>query len=274
MSKIKNLKEKVGMVKSRTEDLEESFLKDIRKAQVSLNPQWDSYKSDTFSPSSLGFCKRLVFFKRLGVEKDKRDLTDEWTYNVLGILNSGTSRHEDIQDELEEAEELGILKNLDPKEVGKEAKQQGLNTEFLKYSDDGREGKFQNDDIKIRFYPDGLINYNGKDYVVEIKTISLFGFNKIDTEPLEKHLIQGVCYSIALGIDRVIFIYEDRNFGKRKVVALEVTEEMKQQVKDRVEDIDGYVQDKIVPPKNTDFCNYCDWNSECKKWDEGEKFKE
>ena len=49
--------------------------------------------------------------------------------------------------------------------------------------------------------------YHDRKYIIEIKTETSMKFNK-RFEPDPKHLLQAACYSICLGVDEVIFLYE------------------------------------------------------------------
>ena len=54
------------------------------------------YPSAYTRPSSLGKCARNIFFERTHAPKDEVNLKDPWVYNSVGILESGTDRHERI----------------------------------------------------------------------------------------------------------------------------------------------------------------------------------
>ena len=58
------------------------------------------YPSAYTRPSSLGKCARNIFFERTHAPKDEVNLKDPWVYNSVGILESGTDRHERIQNVL------------------------------------------------------------------------------------------------------------------------------------------------------------------------------
>ena len=134
---------------------------------------------------------------------------------LIEICASGTDRHLRIQHLVESME--GVTP-LDLEEVVREARQKGINTEFVGWNEDHTEARCKNDDMSIYFQPDGVLNFMGKDVILEIKTESTYKHSN-RFEPELNHKYQATCYGMGLGIDYILFFYEDRNFcGKKPYV--------------------------------------------------------
>lgn len=160
--------------------------------------------ADYFRPSSMYGCERMLYFMRTGEEQDK----EEHDINLMEICHSGTDRHLRIQHLVESME--GV-KTLDLEEMVKEAQAKGVNTDFVGWNEDHTEARCKNDELSIWFQPDGVLNFMGKDVILEIKTESTYQHSK-RYEPKMDHKYQATCYGLGLGIDYILFFYEDRNF--------------------------------------------------------------
>lgn len=68
---------------------------------------------------------------------------------------------------------------------------------------------------------DGIIVYEGERMVLEIKTITTFGFAKL-TKPYEKHINQASIYAHFKGLSKILFIYYDKNTSDMKYFIEEV----------------------------------------------------
>ena len=93
---------------------------------------------------------------------------------------------------------------------------------------------------------------------MEIKTETMFKFNK-HTEPYPEHKMQAACYGICLGVDDVLFLYENRDNFEKKAYTFHISEEMKQQVLDKLITCEAYVE-KGISPKiycDSNYCPYC-----------------
>lgn len=133
---------------------------------------------------------------------------DDMDVKLTEICASGTDRHLRIQHLVESME--GVTP-LDLEEVVREARQKGINTEFVGWNEDHTEARCKNDDMSIYFQPDGVLNFMGKDVILEIKTESTYKHSN-RFEPELNHKYQATCYGMGLGIDYILFFYEDRNF--------------------------------------------------------------
>lgn len=218
--------------------------------------------SDYIRPSSMYGCERMIFFQRVHSGSLNGEQDD---VPLIEICQSGTDRHLDIQHIVETMEGVECL---DLEEVVKEANQKGINTEFLGWNEDHTEARCKNDDLSIYFQPDGVIRYMGKEVILEIKTESTYQFSN-RYEPKEDHKWQATSYGLGLGIDWVLFFYEDRNFCKKKPYLWKITDEMKERVRAKIHTVNTAISVGIPPEKNEDKCTYCKYKNECALVEDG-----
>lgn len=236
---------------------EQQFLADLKKSiEVS---DMDGYRkpSQTYKPSSMN-CIRAMYYQVVG--KEVKPSTNG--YMMIGICNSGTDIHVRTQTAIERMKENGIdCEYIDVADFVK--------TRELDYLDikekSGMETKLYHKNLNMSFMTDGIIRYNGKYYILEIKTEASFKWqNRSGVD--EKHYNQGTAYSIAFGLDDVIFLYINRDVLDMKAYMFHVTDEMKENLIGKITDCDGYVQRMITPPKpdiDRRNCNYCSYKEIC-----------
>ena len=231
---------------------EDKFIKEYAAAvHRQEERERQGYPSEYFRPSSMYGCDRMLFFQRI--------------HNLIEICNSGTDRHLRIQHLVEDME--GV-KCIDLEEAVKEAQQKGIKTEFVGWNKDHTEARCKNDELHIFFQPDGVINFQGKDVILEIKTESTYQHSN-RYEPKEDHKYQATCYGMGLGIDYVLFFYEDRNFCGKKAYLWKITDEMKATVLSKIQRVTKALEAGIPPQKDEDKCTYCMYKHECKLVDAG-----
>lgn len=219
----------------------------------------DYIPTKTFKPSGLGGCIRGLYFQIIGVKPD----TSPRSASLEGICESGTDRHERLQTWVTKMKDFGYdWEYYDVEDYIKEFKPEG--TEVVEKK--GMETKCINTKYNLRFMCDGILKYKGKYYILEIKTEDHFKHMK-RYEPEAKHEVQASCYSLALGINQVIFLYEDRNYLTRKAFLVNVTDSMRNNlVISDIEEVNKHVRENKVPPKslNKQDCKYCDYKSTCR----------
>lgn len=237
---------------------EDSFLKGYEEAVVKYEEEHKQpIPADYFRPSSMYGCERMLYFMRTGEEQDK----EEHDTNLIEICHSGTDRHLWIQHLVESME--GV-KTLDLEEMVKEAQAKGINTDFVGWNEDHTEARCKNDDLSIWFQPDGVLNFMGKDVILEIKTESTYQHSK-RYEPKMDHKYQATCYGLGLGIDYILFFYEDRNFCSKKPYLWKIADEMKEEVRGKIQRVNNYISHREAPPANKDKCTYCRYKEACKR---------
>lgn len=237
---------------------EDSFFKGYEEAVVKYEEEHKQLiPADYFRPSSMYGCERMLYFMRTGEEQDK----EEHDINLMEICHSGTDRHLRIQHLVESME--GV-KTLDLEEMVKEAQAKGINTDFVGWNEDHTEARCKNDELSIWFQPDGVLNFMGKDVILEIKTESTYQYSK-RYEPKMDHKYQATCYGLGLGIDYILFFYEDRNFCSKKPYLWKITDEMKEEVRGKIQRVNNYITHREAPPANKDKCTYCRYKEACKR---------
>ena len=240
---------------------EDSFLKAYTNAVKKIEAEeLQPVPKDYYRPSSMYGCERMLFFQRvIGAGDEDVDT------NLVEICHSGTDRHSRIQHIVEQMEGVTCL---DIEEIVKEANQKGIHTEFLGWNEDHTEARCKNDELSIYFQPDGVINFLGKDVILEIKTESTYQHSN-RYEPKEDHRYQATCYGMGLGIDYVLFFYEDRNFCKKKPYLWKITEEMKEKVRKKISLVNNAVATLIPPEADTTKCTYCRYKDACNQVEVG-----
>lgn len=242
---------------------EDSFLKTYENAVKKVEEQErQPVPSDYYRPSSMYGCERMLFFMRIHAGAEPKVEVEP---NLVEICHSGTDRHLRIQHIVEQMEGVTCL---DIEEIVKEANQKGIKTEFLGWNEDKTEARCKNDELSIYFQPDGVINFMGKDVILEIKTESTYQHGN-RYEPKDDHKYQATCYGMGLGIDYVLFFYEDRNFCKKKPYLWKITDEMKTKVINKIASVNKAVDTGLPPEKDTNKCAYCRYKHECSLVDAG-----
>lgn len=221
----------------------------------------DRKPSPTYHPSSIGGCLRNLYFQLVQCELDP---SSDKSPQLEEMGNSGTDRHDRIQTTISKMEKLGYpvewvhiptyLENFPE-----------LGTRVV--AQHGMETLLANDIYNLSFKCDGLIRFKGKLYILEIKTeiemkyISRFA-------PVDEHTFQANCYAMALGVQGILFLYENRNTCAKKPYILEASPIIMDQIRDKINVCDEHVSKKVVPPKqdSTSNCKYCSYKVECKKW--------
>ena len=137
----------------------------------------------------------------------------------------------------------------------------------------GMETKLYHKKYNMSFLCDGIIKYKGEYYILEIKTESARKF--FDRDDVDKgHINQATAYSLAFGIDKVLFIYENRDVCSKKAFLLEVTNDMKMNLIGYIENVNTCLKNDTVPPRllglnpfEKKCCAHCGYKELCKKDD-------
>lgn len=263
-NRFKNI---VSLINQQTSNLpvEQMFLNDLKKS-IEMDDMKNTRKpSKSYKPSSMN-CIRNMYYQVIGAEQD----VGHSSYSSICICNSGSDTHERIQGYVLGMESNGIdceyinvadfveQRNLDYLEIVK--KPNFKKKEF--------ETKLYHKKLNMSFLCDGIIRYRGKYYIVELKTeTNNKWYNREGVD--ESHYNQGTAYSIAFGIDDVIFIYIDRDMLNMKAFMFTPTDEMKADLIGKITECDGYVQRMVTPPKPENVakktCNYCNYASRCRR---------
>lgn len=245
---------------------EQSFLNDLKRSIEITDTKNRRESSRTYKPSGMN-CIRRSFYQITGVKADDVDTSSI----LIGICESGSDRHERIQQSVIDMKANGI--DCEYVNVADFVRQRGLD-EYLDivkepdFSKKEYETKLYHKKLNMSFLCDGIIRYKNHYYILEIKTESSYKFmNRKDVDPSHYH--QATAYSIAFGINNVIFLYECRDNCDKKAFMYTVTDEMKEELIGYIEECDSYIKKLKVPPKPVDVpkktCNYCEYKEQCKK---------
>jgi CRISPR/Cas system-associated exonuclease Cas4 (RecB family) len=257
-----SLKNVARLVNAVNEELpiEQQFLQDLKTSIEKANNE--PYKpSQTIKPSSFN-CIRNAYYQLIGVEPEEA----KNTYNLAGICESGTDRHIRMQQNIERMKEvLGV--DCEYINVAEFIKQRNLTDLEIK-GQSGMETKLYNKKYNMSFMCDGIVRYKGKYFIFEFKTESSNKFYQrkgVD----ESHYNQAISYSLNFGLDKVLFVYENRDVLDLKAYIFEVTDEMRRNLVDKIKVALISAESKRVPPKPLDVlkktCSYCAYKTQCGK---------
>ena len=253
----------LNLVDASTEQMpiEQQFLCDLR-ASIEMQDAKEGRKpSQSYKPSSM-HCIRNMYYQVTGAETEG----DRATSDFVGICESGTDRHERIQNAVMKMTENGI--DCEYVNVADYVRNHGLEGRLTIVSQQGNETKLFHNDLKMSFLCDGIIRYKGQYYILEIKTeISSKFWERQGVNP--DHILQGTAYSVAFDLDKVLFLYECRDNCSKKAYMLEVTDKMKQDLVGKISNCETYVAQNMIPPKPTDLgkkaCAYCSYAKRCER---------
>lgn len=257
-----SLKNVCRLIDSAKETLpvEQEFLSDLKRS-IELTDEANSRKpSQTYKPSGMN-CIRQSYYQIRGIEPDKGSSN----YNGIAICETGTDRHVRIQDAVAGMKKNGI--DCEYIDVAKFVKSRKLSHLEIR-SQVGNETKLYHKGLNISFMCDGIIKYKKHYYIIEFKTEgSNKFFSRKSVDP--SHYNQAICYSMALDLPEVLFVYISRDTLDMKSYIYTVTDEMKAGIISYIEECDGYIKRKIAPPIPQTIerktCMYCAYASQCRK---------
>ena len=257
-----SLKSVMRLIEVANEDIpiEKQFLLDLQNSIEKSNNE--PYKpSQTIKPSSFN-CIRNAYYQLIGAEPEQPNNT----YNLAGICESGTDRHIRMQQNIERMKEvLGV--DCEYIDIEDFVSQRNLTDIEIK-GKSGMETKLYNKKYNMSFMCDGIVKYKSKYFIFEFKTETTDKFYK-RTGVDEGHYNQAVSYALNFGLDKVLFLYENRNTLDLKAYIFEVTNEMKFNLIHKIEETLNYSINHRVPPKPLDVakktCSYCTYRNQCGK---------
>ena len=238
---------------------EQSFLGDLKRSIEMTNDKAARAPSKTYKPSSMN-CIRNMYYQVTGHPQDPQASN----YTLVGICNAGTDIHERIQKYVADMKNNGI--DCEYINVADYVRQRGL--DYLEIVEQkGMETKLYHKTLNISFLCDGIIRYKNRYYILELKTESTYKWQgRKGVDP--KHYAQGTAYSLAFKIDKVIFVYISRDILDMKTFMFEPTDEMRNDLVNKILECDNYVSENKVPPKPIDVpkssCEYCNFRLSCR----------
>lgn len=251
MSKLNRLAKMVAQ--SKENQFAEQF---VQMLTHSIETEVETYTPSTYyKPSGVGGCIRKMYYERIGEAKQ-----DKASYNLIGMGEAGTDRHEHLQRAMVRMSEVvpnDKFEWIDVSEYMKLNPVEGT-VEDTKFKKNEYEAKFKNELLQLSFLCDGLITVNGKPFIFEAKTETMFKYNK-HSEPFEEHKMQATCYAMCLGVDNVIFLYENRDTLEKKAYEFEVTDVWKERVIEKLQTCEWHVEQQTPPTEkcSSNYCPYC-----------------
>lgn len=240
--------------------VDQRFLQDLKASIERMDAETSRPPSQTYKPSSMN-CIRNMYYQVTGTTPDE----ERSSYCLVGICESGTDRHERIQNAVSHMKDYGV--DCEYIDVADYIKEHNLTQLEVRGKTDF-ETKLYHKDLNISFLCDGIIKYEGEYYILEIKTESVYKWQSREGVA-EEHHNQAICYSMCFGINKVLFVYENRDNCDKKAFIFEVNDDMKMSVVVKIEECDNYVKEKTPPPKPLNVpkkaCAYCNYKTECRK---------
>lgn len=238
-----------------TQLVADTFLCNLEKSICIDSKPTKNVKSTFYKPSSLN-CLRMMFYYRRGTTIDGV----ERPASSIGILNSGEDRHLRIQKSITKMKENGF--DCEWVDVETYIKNNGL-TNLEVVSKKEFETTVHNKELDLLFLCDGIVKINGSYFIIEIKTENATSFyNRMGVAEEHKH--QAACYSLSFNINKVIFIYENRDLCLKKAFLFTVTQSLKNEVIGMIERCNDFVSKNELPTKIVcKFCSYCDYKKKC-----------
>jgi hypothetical protein len=176
----------------------------------------DERKRNCFHPSSLHKSENDLYHHYL-----KGDGNQEFNSKTLRIFDNGHGVHERIQFYLEDA---GILIQAEAPVV------------HSKY--------------EICGSADGILELNNEKYVLEIKSINLWGFERL-YNPKPEHILQANIYMFCLKIYKAILLYECKNNQELREFPIEIDTNVLHPVLRKIKTVQEYLIKGIEPPINS-----------------------
>lgn len=263
MTKRQSLKNVFKLIEAATNEMpiNEQFVTDLKAAIEKQHSIDGRTPSKSYKPSSMK-CIRNMYFQVTGADTDEQ----RTNATLVGIVQSGSDRHERLQEAVTHMKDFGM--DCEYIDVEKFVKMRGLDyLEIVKKQ--GYETKLYHKDLNISFLCDGIIKYKNQYYILEIKTETIYKWQN-RSGVAEEHIAQGTAYATCLGINQIMFLYENRDNCDKKGYILEVTDDMKfDLIVSKIEECDTYVRKLTPPPIPADItkkiCQYCNYKTECKK---------
>lgn len=217
-----------------------------------------SVASKTLSPSGLA-CQVACALKLQGIEMEPQ----KESFQSRCFTDCGEDRHLRIQEFLSHTPYWV--------DVATYVKDKNLPLDVIRQ--DGFEVLLQHKSLPIRFKCDGMLLIEGLYYILEIKT-ERGCVNSFRTSYDPKHQKQGITYTLMLGTNKILWLYEGREMLEQKPFVQVVT-------KDEQEDMLKYLnqivenKDRIeVLSKDEKSCPYCPYKKYCRDYFKELKKKE
>jgi len=235
------------------------YYQNILDKQIKMNEERIPHQ--TFAGSSFR-CDRRSWFRIRGVAPDVVDVPDR---SLEFAAQIGTDCHRVIQSNLSRALKENWI------DVDTYIKSINFPYEYEITPDaSGFESQVTIVDPPVRFSCDGLIRWNDTYYLLEIKTSEFSAWHDM-TSPKAEHIDQVKCYATLLQLHKVLFLYQDRQYGDLKCYEVSVTDADMDVVNRRIAYVLDMVRKNIAPdplPKGDKWCtkHMCPYFNKCSEY--------
>lgn len=196
--------------------------------------------SPYISPSGLS-CPIDMAFKLQGIPtEDSKE-----SFQSRQFADNGTDRHDRIQEFLSKTPYWV--------DVAEYVKEKGLPLTIVEQV--GHEVLLVSDEYRTRFRCDGILLIEGEYYVLEIKTERGSQTAK-RTGPSENHYLQGLTYTMLLDVNKIMWVYEGREYLEQKPFVQVVAEKEKDYIKEYIKNIIANVDTPENLPFDKKGCRY------------------
>lgn len=222
--------------------------------------------SNAYTPSGMN-CIRQMFYKRSKYVPDPPTST----YSDIGMAQTGTDRHEDIQNALLYMTSHGSrFLYVDVETYVRKRQEQGKCLQLEVRGKDGAETALYDKDRNVSFRCDGIIydKVTKEFYLFEFKNqISSTAAGKVCVDA--KHYCQVNCYCAELCLSKALVTYENRDTCQLYVPEIfEVTDYDKASIMSKIDECENFVIHSNVPPRPDNLtsseCRWCNYRSYCK----------
>jgi CRISPR/Cas system-associated exonuclease Cas4 (RecB family) len=131
-----------------------------------------------------------------------------------------------------------------------------------------KEVNFRDEDHMLGGSIDGILNISNSFVVIDYKTMNSNLFGKLNS-PLDKHIIQVSVYMWAMGVDKAILLYENKDTQRMKVFEVNISEDMVEKILKRAKSLKRIVEKGNLPKrpfkKDSPQCKKCPYKGTCWK---------
>jgi len=194
------------------------------------NKPWDR-RMGVYHPSSLGKCKRNLYYDRTGVQPIRCNTIDQQV-----IFQMGHATHWWVQNLFK-----GFSKDFEDEVVAR------------------------NDELGIGGSCDGV--FTAKGWILEIKSIGDSSFSSL-VRPIPEHVEQVHAYMVALRIPRAQLLYVNRNNGSRQRFRIFFSDKIWSKVLADIEEVEQAIENEQPPERKVDFfCRSCKFSYVCQPFE-------
>lgn len=257
----------IGQVKSKPDlSINEIFQAALTTGIEEMYRSKKRKPSKYYTPSGMN-CIRSMYYKRRQVPMDK----DDTSYGDIGGADTGTRRHEAIQEVLIwMTNQHGRFTYVDVDTYVKEKQKRGKCLNLVVQDHVGAEVALWDKDRDVKFRCDGILydRVEKEFYLFEFK--NQISFKAAGKQAVDKaHYSQVTMYCAELDLNKALVTYENRDTLQLYVPEVfEVTDYDKQVMLNRIDECENYAKLGKVPDRPSNLspidCRYCNYKKTCK----------